>query len=136
MSTTKGTISFNYSAEDAALFQNGQEEYWRTIEENYLQLRSRCLDEIPTPIMTNHKEWIDSRVNRLLTTSIIRMLYLAESFCEACNNFNAQSASIHVKAMTEPALHIANLAWILENRKDFDSIWILWPLEIDEKILD
>jgi hypothetical protein len=123
MSTTSETINFNYSKEDAALFQNDQELHWRKTEEYYILLRGRCVDEIPTPIEATHKVWVTSRVNRLLVTSIMRLLYLAESFQDASLKFNAPSVAVHVKAMVEPVLHIANLAWILRNHPgDFEQI--------------
>jgi hypothetical protein len=55
----------------------------------------------------------------------MRLLYLGESFCDASLKFNAPSTAVHVKAMVEPVLHIANLAWILEHhRNDFEQIRI------------
>jgi len=125
MTTTLETLSFGYSDEDAALFQNDQQRYWDSIEEYYPLLRERCLDEIPTPTITNQREWVRTRTNRLLTTSIMRLLYLGESFRDASLKFNGPAAAVHAKAMVEPVLHIANIAWILENHNvDFDQIRI------------
>jgi hypothetical protein len=125
MSTTLETIKFNYSEADAVLFENDQSRHWRRIEEYYSTLRERCLDEIPMPIEATHKVWVTSRVNRLLVTSIMRLLYLGESFCDSTLKFNTPSAAVHVKAMVEPVLHIANLAWILEHHHNsFEQIRI------------
>lgn len=123
MNTTLETLSFEYSDEDAALFQNDQRKHWESVERYYPLLRARCLEEIPTPIETNQREWVRTRANRLLTTSIMRLLYLGESFRDASLKFNGPAAAIHAKAMVEPVLHIANIAWILENHNtDFEQI--------------
>lgn len=123
MATTLEAISFNYSEEDAKLFQNEQDRHWRNIEEKYLLLRNRCMEEIPTPVQTTQNIWVRTRTNRLLTTSIMRLLYLTESFRDSAIQFNAPATAVQVKAMVEPGLHIANLAWVLENhRNNFDSI--------------
>ncbi|MEX0918486.1 MAG: hypothetical protein WDZ85_00740 [Candidatus Paceibacterota bacterium] len=123
MTTTLEVLSFEYSDEDVALFQNDQQRHWESIERYYPLLRLRCLDEIPTPIETSQREWITTRSNRLLTTSIMRLLYLAESFRDACLKFNGPATAIHAKAMIEPVLHISNIAWILEHHNaDFEQI--------------
>lgn len=129
MTTTLETLSFNYSNEDVTLFQNDQQRHWESIKKYYPLLRARCLEEIPTPVETNQGEWVTTRSNRLLTTSIMRLLYMGESFRDASIRFNGPAAAIHAKAMVEPVLHIANIAWILEHhntnfeqiRREFDQ---------------
>lgn len=123
MKTTLEAIELNYSDADKALFENDQGRHWSRIEEYYSILRERCLDEIQMPLEATHRVWVTSRVNRLLVTSLMRLLYLGESFCDASLKFNAPSAAVHVKAMVEPVLHIANLVWILEHyHNDFEQI--------------
>lgn len=120
--TTQETINFNYSPEDVKLFKNNQEVNWRAIENSYIQIRLRCMGEIIMPSTASHKVWIEARVNRLLVTSIMRLLYLGESFQDTSLKFNAPSTAVHVKAMVEPVLHVANLVWILRHKDNFDEI--------------
>jgi hypothetical protein len=120
--TNKDSIVFNFSEEDKRLFSDDQKRYLENIQNFYVKLKARCLPEIKIPISASHKEWITARVNLHITTSLMRLLYLAEGFCEASENFNAVSSAVFVKAMTEVPLHLGYIVWILAEHKDFESI--------------
>jgi len=122
MLTNKNSIHFDYTKDDANLFTDDQKRYWRSIETNYIKLKSQCLDSIDIPISATHKVWISARVRSHASTSVMRLLYLVESFCDTSKNFNAVSAAIHIKAMVEIPLHLGYLVWILSEHNDFQSI--------------
>lgn len=120
--TTKDSISFYFNKADRRLFNTAQKEHWSNIEQSYLKLRKKYLLEIPIIIEGTHKEWVMARVNLHTTTSIMRLLYLVESFCEEAKKFNSVAAAVFVKAMVEIPLHLGYLTWILDEHNDFESI--------------
>lgn len=122
MNTTSEYIPFNYSDADKALFQNGQDKHWETIEAYYVKLRALCRDELKIQTEGTHKAWVTQRVEMHMVTSIIRLLYLTESFKDACLSFNAPAAAIHVKAMAEVPLHLGYLLSILTRHTKFSEI--------------
>jgi hypothetical protein len=122
MATNKDSIIFNFSEEDKKLFGTNQKKYWENIQNFYIKLKAHCLNEIKIPISGSHKEWITARINLYTTTSLMRLLYLSESFCEASKEFNSVSCAVFVKAMTEIPLHLGYLVWILAEHDDFKSI--------------
>jgi len=120
--TTANSITFKYSEEDEKLFKDDQKQHWQDIEHFYQKLRERCLDEVRIPVSASHKAWISARVNLHITTSLMRLLYLTESFRDASINFNSVATAVHIKAMTEIPLHLGYLVWILDSHSDFQSI--------------
>ncbi len=122
MNTTLESISFDYSDADKALFENGQDAHWQHIEEYYVTLRARCVDELKISESGTHKAWISQRVEMHMVTSIMRLLYLTESFRDASVKFNATAAAVHIKAMVEVPFHLGYLLWILCTHKKFEEM--------------
>ena len=120
--TNLDSIKFSYSEEDRKLFNDEHKRHWKNIEDLYVKLRGKCSEKIEIPISATHRRWITQRVNLNVTTSLMRLLYLVESFCDASKNFNSVAAAVHIKAMTEIPLHLGYLVWILDSQKDFQSI--------------
>ncbi len=122
MFTTIDKIKFGYSPEEKALFDDHQREYFNNIEKNYLKLKDYCLPEVDIVISATHKEWIKARIDLYVTTSIMRLLYLTETFTEASTSFNAVTVAVHIKAMIEIPFHLAYLVWILSEKHTFEEI--------------
>ena len=122
MNTILTAISFNYSGTDKALFKNDQERNWKNIEDFYIKLRSRCKDELRLSDGGTHKEWITQRVEIHMITSLMRLLYLTESFRDSSIKFNVAAVAIHIKAMVEIPLHLGYLVWILSSNSKFEEI--------------
>ena len=120
--TNLDSIQFNYSDADKKLFDDEHKRHWKNIEDFYVKLKEKCLEKIEIPISATHKKWITQRVNLHITTSLMRLLYLVESFCDASKSFNSVACAIHIKAMAEIPLHLGYLVWILDSHKDFQSI--------------
>lgn len=116
------SIKFGYSKEDLILFDDIQRGYFDNISKNYLKLKEYCLPEVEVIQSGTHKEWIRSRMNLYITTSVVRLLYLTESFAEASVNFNAVTVAVHIKAMVEIPLHLAYLVWIVSEKQTFEEI--------------
>ncbi len=122
MNTTPISIVFDYSDADKTLFKNDQDRHWKDIEEFYVKLRSRCKDELKLSDRGTHKEWITSRVEMHMVTSLMRLLYLTESFRDSTMKFNAAAAAIHIKAMVEIPFHLGYLVWILSSHSKFEEM--------------
>ncbi len=122
MNTNSKIISFDYNLDDQKLFDEHQKRHWENIQRYYKSLGALCLDEVHIPISASHKDWISARVNQHATSSLMRLLYLAESFCDASKNFNSVTAAVHIKAMAEIPFHLGYLVWILAEHSDFQSI--------------
>jgi len=122
MKTNPYKISFDYNYNDQIFFDEHQKRHWENIQKNYENLRSLCLDEIYIPVSASHKDWISARVSQHATTSLMRLLYLVESFRDATKNFNAVAAAVHIKAMAEIPFHLGYLVWILAKHSTFQSI--------------
>lgn len=120
--TNLSSIQFNYCEADKKLFDDEHKRHWENIEDFYVKLKRKCLEKVEIPISTTHKRWITQRVNLHITTSLMRLLYLVESFCDASKRFNAVACAVHIKAITEIPLHLGYLVWILDSHKDFQSI--------------
>lgn len=120
--TNINLIAFDFSEEDKKLFSDDQKQHWANIENFYEKLKNRCLPEIEIPASASHKKWITARVNLHTTTSLMRLLYLAEGFCGVSKNFNAVASAVFAKGMIEIPLHLGHLAWILAEHNDFESI--------------
>jgi hypothetical protein len=120
--TNINKIKFNYSEKDKKLFSENQLEDFDTIPKHYLKLKNHCLSEVEIIQSGTHKEWIRCRVNLHVTTSLMRLLYLTESFVDASNNFNIVSAAVHIKAMVEIPFHLAYLVYILTEKNKFEDI--------------
>ncbi len=121
MTTTLETIKFDYG-DDSALFNDSQKDYWAHIESFYSDLRALCLDEVDVIESGTHKEWVRARINLHITTSLMRLLYLAESFVQTAKTFNATASAVHVKAMVEVPLHLGYLLWILREKHTFEEV--------------
>lgn len=122
MNTTLDSVSFDYSDADKALFKNEQNTHWRDIEEYYVKLRARCVDELKISETGTHKAWITQRVEMHMVTSIMRLLYLTESFRDASLKFNGVAAAVHIKAMVEVPFHLGYLLWILYKHTKFEEM--------------
>ena len=122
MNTNLKTISFDYDPSDQSLFDEYQKIHWENIQRSYEKLGSLCLDQVHIPISASHRDWISARVNQHATASLMRLLYLVESFRDAAKKFNAGAAAVHVKAMAEIPFHLGYLVWILAKHSDFQSI--------------
>ncbi len=122
MDTNPNNIRFNFSEADEALFDEQQRLHLRSIEENYIELKKYLLPEIEIIQSGTHKEWIRARINSYITTSLMRLLYLTESFTEASSSFNAVTSAVHVKSMVEIPLHLAYLVWIVSEHQTFEEI--------------
>lgn len=122
VNTVLPSIAFNYSEADKALFQNDQERHWKDIEGFYVKLRGRCVDELKLSQGGTHKAWITQRVEMHMVTSLIRLLYLTESFRDAALKFNSAAAAVHIKAMAEIPLHLGYLVWILSSHSKFEDM--------------
>src|SRR3989344_505010 len=120
--TNINSIAFDYGEEEQKLFNDDQKRHWKSIEGYYVKLKNRCLSEVTILESCSHKEWIQQRVGLHVTTSLMRLLYLAESFVQATKSFNAVASAAHVKAMAEVPLHLGYLVWILAEHKDFQGI--------------
>ncbi len=122
MITNLDSIKFGYSEEDKALFDDLQRGYFENIPKNYLKLKEYCLPEVEVIQSGTHKEWIRARMNLYITTSVMRLLYLTESFVDASEKFNAVTVAVHIKAMVEIPLHLAYLTWIVSEKHSFEEI--------------
>lgn len=122
MNTTSESISFDYSDSDRALFKNGQEKHLKEIEKFYLEIRSKCTHTLTISKSGTHKEWVTQRVEMHMITSLMRLLYLTESFRDSALKFNAVAVAVHVKAMVEIPLHLGYLVWILSSHSKFEDI--------------
>ena len=122
MNTTPTSIFFNYSDADKVLFKNDQERHWKDIENFYIKLRARCKDELKLSDRGTHKEWITQRVEMHMVTSLMRLLYLVESFRDSAINFNVAAVAIHIKAMVEIPFHLGYLVWILSSHAKFEDM--------------
>lgn len=122
MVTNLDSIKFEYSPEDEVLFDEHQKIYWRHMEDTYLELKSRCLEEVEIIQSGTHKEWIKARIDLYVTTSLMRLLYLSESFCDSTKRFNAVATAVHIKAMVEIPFHLSYLVWILSEKHTFEEI--------------
>ncbi len=122
MNTTLPSISFGYSEADKSLFHNDQERHWKDIEESYIKLRTRCKEELIISKEGTRKAWITQRVEMHMVTSLMRLLYLTESFKNAAMEFNSAAVAIHIKAMAEIPLHLGYLVWILSSHTKFEDI--------------
>jgi hypothetical protein len=122
METILESITFDYSEADKKLFKNDQNKYWKEIENSYQKLRENCSDELKISEKGTHKQWTTQRVRLHATTSVMRLLYLTESFRDSSIKFNAPAAAIHIKAMTEIPLHLGYLVWILSEHNEFKDI--------------
>lgn len=120
--TLADTIAFNFDENDTKRFDEDQRISWGNIEKHYQDLKQKCLDDVKIPATGTHKEWIKSRVKLHETTSLVRLLYLVESFCDNTLKFNSVAAAANVKAMVEIPLHLGYLVWTLYNRKAFSAI--------------
>jgi hypothetical protein len=120
--TNTNSINLVFNEEDTKLFSDDQKRHWENTQKFYGKLRERCLPDIEIPISTSHKKWITARVNLHTTTSLMRLLYLVEGFCDVSKKFNAVASAVFVKAMTEIPLHLGYLVWILAEHNDFESI--------------
>ena len=89
MQLNKPIIKFSFSKEDKKLFKPEQKKHLKNIEKYYLKLYGRCIKKIPTPIEATHKEWITARINLHSNTSVMRLLYLTETFCYSSKKFNS-----------------------------------------------
>ncbi len=126
MNLNKKQIKFLYSKEHKNLFNSQQLVHFSSIEKIYIKLLSRCVPQVDLPVSTTHKKWIASRVNLHVNTSIMRLLYLTENFCDASKKFNAPAVAVLVKAMLEIPLHMGYLVWILSEARNlgFEKIRI------------
>src|SRR3989344_408055 len=97
VNTTLLSVSFNYDRADRELFESDQQRQWHNIEDLYRKLRSRCLLETPLPVKCSPKEWLTTRCRFYETNSLMRLLYLTESFRDSAKKFNAVAAAIHIK---------------------------------------
>lgn len=122
MNTNIESIAFDYSESDKAKFQNGQDIYWKNIEESYQKILLKCNDSLKISNSGTHKEWVSQRVKLHMTTSLMRLLYLTESFRDSAVKFNIVSAAVHNKAMCEIPLHLGYLVWVLSSRTKFDDM--------------
>jgi len=122
MNTTLDSISFDYTESDKALFKNDQERYWKEISNSYVQLRSRCVDQLKILESGTHKEWIRQRVEVHMVTSIMRLLYLVESFRDSALKYNAAASAVQIKAMVEIPFHLGYLVWILSSHTKFEDV--------------
>lgn len=122
MNTTLEFISFNYLESDKALFKNNQEPHWESISKFYGVLRARCMNELRVSERGTHKEWVTQRVEMHMVTSLIRLLYLTESFRDSAMSFNIVAGAVQIKAMVEIPLHLGYLVWILVRHKKFEEI--------------
>ena len=120
--TNPNNIRFSFSEADEALFDEQQRLHLKSIEENYVELKKYILPEIEIIQSGTHKEWIRARMNSYITTSLMRLLYLTESFTGASTSFNAVTSAVHVKAMVEIPLHLAYLVWIVSEHHTFEEI--------------
>ncbi len=118
----KDSIVFNFSKQDSQLFDVRQREDWIHIEKFYKKIQKYCLAKVIIPTTGSHKEWITARVKLHVSTSIMRLLYLTESFCDTSKTFNSAGSAVLIKAMVEIPLHLGYLTWILDEHSDFDSI--------------
>jgi hypothetical protein len=69
-----------------------------------------------------HKDWLKARVDLHVTTSLMRLLYLVESFVDSANKFNAVACAIHIKAMAEIPMHLGYINWVLYSHNSFGEI--------------
>ena len=122
METTLATVRFSYPEDDRRLFTDDQKRHWQNIESMYPKLRARCLPSIQLPQSGAHNKWVAARVNLHATSSVMRLLYLTESFVDACLKFNSVTVATHVKAMVEIPMHLGYLVWILDTHSDFQEI--------------
>lgn len=122
MLVNKNTISFSFSDEDLKLFNKNQKEDWKNIEKYYTNLSKRLIKKVELLNKGTEKEWIASRVNLHRAPSLMRLLYLTETFCESTLNFNSVSCAMTIKAMIEIPLHLGYIVWILDQHKDFKSV--------------
>lgn len=120
--TNDSSIRFDYSNEEITLFNEDQKRHLENIEGMYPKLLARCHNNIEIPKSRTHKYWISQRVKLHIVTSLMRLLYLTESFRDASKQFNFVAAAVLVKAMVEIPLHLGYLAWILDSHSDFQSI--------------
>jgi hypothetical protein len=120
--TNADSIKFEYIKEDEDLFNSDQKELWKSIEQKYLELKNKCLDNIEIKTSCSHKEWVTCRVNLHVTTSIMRLLYLTESFCDNSKKFNSVASAANIKSMVEIPMHLGYLLWIISEHSTFDTI--------------
>ncbi len=120
--TNINNIKFEYSPEELELFSSDQREFLNRIEIYYAEIKKKCRDNIKIVITGTHKEWITARVNLHVNTSLIRLLYLTESFCDASNKFNSVAVASHLKSMVEIPMHLGYLVWIISEHKKFEEI--------------
>ncbi len=122
MLTNTDTIKFHYTEEDFKAFSENQKRDIKMVENFYSKLKIRCLEKIEIIPSGTHKEWIRARADMHLTTSIMRLLYLTESFCNSSENFNSVASAAHIKAMTEIPMHLGYLVWILSENHTFEDV--------------
>lgn len=122
MKTTLEKIEFNYAKEDKLLFKNDQDKHWENIETYYKKLRSLINPKLTLSEGGNHKNWIGERVRMHYSQSIIRLLYLTESFRNSALEFNSVASAVHIKAMVEIPLHLGYLLWIVSENDNFNKI--------------
>lgn len=122
MELNKKKIKFHFSKEDRKKIKFEQKEYLTHIEEIYFLLNKRCLNQISVPVTGTHKEWIKSRVYLHSNASVMRLLYLTESFCDASKKFNSVSVASLLKSMAEIPLHLGFLLFIISENNDFEKI--------------
>lgn len=122
MNLNKTIIKFSFSEADKKLFEPVQKTHIKNIENNYTKLYLRCQNEIFIPTQVTHKEWVTSRVQLHANTSIMRLLYLTEAFCQSSKNFNSVAVASLIKSMTEIPLHIGYLIWVISENSDFEII--------------
>lgn len=115
-------ISFEYSDADRKLFGPKQINDMESIKKCYSDLFRKIKVKNILPVEATHKEWITSRVHLHANTSIMRLLYLTEAFCQSANSFNSVSIAANIKSMMEIPLHMGYLVWIISKLNNFDAI--------------
>lgn len=113
MQLNKKQIKFHFTKRHLKLFTSDQHQHIASIEKAYAKLLSKCTIHAKLPISCSHKEWITSRVKLHMNTSLMRLLYLTEGFCDTAQKFNAPATAVLIKAVVEIPLHMGYLVWIL-----------------------
>ena len=122
MISNKNSIKFTFNKTDKKLFSTEQKDDFKEIEKYYSKLHARLEEKICISDNGTHKQWITERVKLHINTSIIRLLYLTEAFCNSAKHFNSVATGSLIKSMLEIPLHIGFLAWVLSEEKKFKDI--------------
>jgi len=122
MHLNKKNIRFPLTWKYGKFFNSDQKVSLKNIEKYYSELHKRCVREIYKPIEATHKEWISARVLLHVNTSLMRLLYLTETFYHSLKKFNSASVGVLIKGMTEIPLHIGFLVWVIAKHNTFKEI--------------